>query len=791
MDPSLESPAAVHGALFNHLVMPAKLPQQRDPERQIQLIESELVQRLTAAAKVMSELPGNVDQCRPVWDSIGKTLAACQYLNTAGRIDKAVLLRELHDLGPSGCIVLQIEKQNAGLIIRRSQDPIFNDSVVFEAFEASAKNENVLATKSALLWDFPGIAVAIPFTTFADYHFQSSLATFIEQASLETIKDFAAHAFKAGTSVFEYRNTGDPSIITSLLMGILEENGRRVAPVLLRKRVRDDVCWHHAKKPWRRLPYYLTLRVCIERFLCLSLSPEQGRLEYKFFMCVLLSTFLDATIAFQASTEKIHFLKKKVCRRLVKVDLDRSRSQDRAAISRYDFLFNRLNPIFTTTIDKCSYFLHRAITQTRKSLTKQIPTLPRKASFLELQLGLRVSYDYIRKAITSHKAPRRRRQYREIPGEGSVEAPKDHLSHYAQRYHTLINTETELLASTKGSCAQISQQIFDYIHTAIPLYEGNAEQKSQMLLTVMELWIKMDSIACASFPLLTDFHPMFYPQMLDVLLLPQLMDMRRLSMLQDLLSARVKKASASRRNIFEDPSPGCFAERYYKESSDGPALKDFHGAIIELANNMRDQKQREWKKKSKEYDELISRIDISACTYIFDEYNPHSRGYHDRNCSRCSMMEKAQSMRINIFEDPLPSDPVIARAVIFELVCPKEYAAYRDTTWWLLRRIATHFDDKGIPPRCILRDYLQLKSFWGPSQHKLGLASTTKPCKFAVYLENSCPYSCTDRLPAFCTCLAVQQMSYYWILQFMSPITLRSPFQLNGMDVMVYAAQTL
>ncbi|KAK1447923.1 hypothetical protein CMEL01_09762 [Colletotrichum melonis] len=739
MNPLLvESPAAVHGALFSHLAMPAKLPQQRDPEKQIQLIESELVQRLAAAAKIMSELPGNADQCRDVWDSVGKTLGACQHLNAAGQIDKAILLRELHDLGPSGCIVLHIEKQNAGLIIRRAQDPIFNDSVVFEAFEASAKNEQVLATEGALLWDFPGIAVAIPFTTFADQHFQSSLATFIEQASLETVKDFAAHAFKTGTSVFEYRNTGDPSIITSLLMAILEENGRRVAPVLLRKRVRDEICWDHAKRPWRRLPYYLILRVCIERFLCVSLSPEQGRLEYKFFMCVLLSTFLDATITFQASAENVHFLKKKICRRLVKVDLDRSRSQDRVAVSRYDFLFNRLNPTFTATIDKRSYFLHRVITQTRKSLTKQIPTLPRKAPFVDMQLGLRASYEYIKKVILSNKAPRRRRRYREIPGEGPVEAPRDHLSHYAQRYHKLINTETELLASTKDSCTQISQQIFDYIHTAAPLYEGNAEQNSQMLLTVMELWIKMDSIACASFPLLTDFHPMFYPQMLDVLLLPQLGDMRRLSMLQDLLSARVKNASASRRNIFEDPSPGCFAERYYKESSEGSVLKDLHGAIIELASNMRDQKQREWKKKSKEYDELISRIDISACTYIFDEHNPQGRGYHDRNCARCSMMEKAQSMRINIFEDPLPSDPVVARAVIFELVCPKEFAAYRDTTWWLLRHLATHFDDQGILPRCLLRDYLQLKSFWRPSQHKLGLASTTKP--FHVTHYTSMPF---------------------------------------------------
>ncbi|KAK1673834.1 hypothetical protein BDP55DRAFT_705373 [Colletotrichum godetiae] len=608
MDSSLESPAALYGALFNHLAMPAKLPQQRDPENQIHLIESDLV---------MGELPGNADQCRDVWDATRKTLLTCQHLNTAGHTDKANLSKELHDLGPSGCIVLYIEKQNAGLIIRRAQDPIFSDSVVFEAFEASAKNENVLATKSALLRDFPGIAVAIPFTIFADHHFQSSLATFIEQPSLEIVKDFAAHAFKAGTNIFEYRNIGDSSIITSFLMAILEENGQRIAPVLLRKRVHDDFCW-------------------------------------------------DPT------TENIHFLKKKVCRRLVKIDLDRSRSQDRAAISIYDFLFNRLNPTFTTTIDKCSHFFHRAITQKRMSLTKQILPLPRKAPFSNMKLGLRVSYDYVKKTA------------------------KDHLSHYARGYHKLINTETKLLASTEDSCLKISQQIFNYTNIAIPLYKGNAVQKSQMLLTVMELWIKMDLIACASFPLMTEFHPLFHPQMLDI--------------------ARVKKASASRRNIFEDPSPGCFAER-------------LHGTIIKLADDMRDHKAWKWMSKSKEYHDLISRIDASACTYIF-EYKPLGRGYHDRDCSRWSMMERAQSMRINIFEGPLPRDPVVARAVIFELACPKEFAAYRDTTWWLLRQLATHFDDKAVLPRYFLRDYLQLKSFWRPGHHKLGLASTTKPFPF-------------------------------------------------------------
>ncbi|OHW97449.1 hypothetical protein CSPAE12_03894 [Colletotrichum incanum] len=663
---------------------------------------------------------------RDAWESVRQTLLACRELYQGGRIDKASLVRELEQLGPSGSIVLYFETQNAGLIIRRAQDPVFNDSVIFEAFEASAKNENVLAAKCALIWDFPGIAVAVPYTTFTQQDFQLSLANFIEQASLETVKDFAAYAFKAGATVFEYRNTGDPSIITSLLMAILEENGRRIAPQLLRKRVRDDVCWDHAKKPWRRLPYYLVLRVAIQRYLALALGHEQSRLEYKFFITVVLATFLDDSPSHCIAVERTHFLKKKICRRLVKLDLDKDCCQFKDAVARYHYMFSCLGPRFNEAIDRCSALLQRGLTQERLSLAKQISALPRKAPEQDRCLSLRLSHGYIKNVLQKFRAPTSKR-YRELPGEGLAEAAKDHLSQYAQSYHKLVDKEMELVASAAESCSGVSRQIFDYANTAMPMYEENPEQKSLMLLTVMELWQKMDSIACDSFPLLMEYHPVFHPQMLDTLLLPQFSDMARLGSLQTLLSARVARAASDHRNIFEDPSPGCFAERYYSESSDASDLPALHKDIVELANDMRDRKETEWKKKSREYDDLISRIDTSACVYIADEYNLHGRERHDPNCPRCLMMWTAQHMRISIFEELLPLDSATAKSVIFELACPTEFAIYRDTTWWILRYLATHFDDHGIQPRCLLRDYLQLKPFFCQSQRKVGLASTTKP----------------------------------------------------------------
>ncbi|KAK2040736.1 hypothetical protein LZ31DRAFT_603645 [Colletotrichum somersetense] len=732
MDASLVTPAAIHGALYNHLVLPAKLPQQQDSDQQADLVRKALTERMAAAAKVMSDLPDNEKPSRNAWTSVSQMLLASNELYRGGRVDKASLLRELEQLGPSGCIVLHIETQNAGLIIRRAQDPIFNDSVIFEAFEASAKNENVLEAKGALVWDFPGIAVAVPYTTFAKSDFQLSLANFIEQASLETIKDFAAYAFKAGATVFEYRNTGDPSIITSLLMAILEENGRRIAPKLLRKRVRDDVCWDRAKKPWRRSPCYLVLRVAIQRYLASELGHPQGQLEYKFFIAGVLATFLDASLSHLTGVEQIHLLQKKICRRLVKLDLDKDHCQDRHALARYSYLFSSLELKFNRAIDNCTTFIQRVLKQQRVALVKHIPELPRKALDQDLRLSLRLSHAYIKNVLQKAKVSARKR-YRYLPDEGPAEAAKDHLSKYAQDYHKLIDKEMELVSLAPESCEEVSRQIFDYVHAAMPMYDNNPEQKSLMLLTVMELWRKMDSVACDSFPLLREFHPVFHPQMLDGLLLPQFSELARLGSLQALLSSRIARAGSSHRNIFEDPSPGCFAERYYNESSDAPFLKAIHQEITDLANDMRDRKEKEWKKKTRVYNELITRIDKSVCVYLADEHDYRGQELHDPHCPRCSMMCTAQHMRITTFEEPLPPDLTAAKSVIFELACPKDFAVYRDTTWWILRYLATHFNDEGIKPRCLLRDYMQLKPFFRQSHRKVGLASTTKPFQTTHY----------------------------------------------------------
>ena len=102
---------------------------------------------------------------------------------------------------------------------------------------------------------------------------------------------------KAGLSTVETRDTADPGLISSMLAALLEANGRRVSPTTLKKRVHDDVLWNSADMPWRRLPFWLTLRVTLQRHLCDALGADRGRLEYKFLQCVIhLHLLKDVTI---------------------------------------------------------------------------------------------------------------------------------------------------------------------------------------------------------------------------------------------------------------------------------------------------------------------------------------------------------------------------------------------------------------------------------------------------------------------------------------------------------------
>ena len=636
------------------------------------------------------------------------------------------------------------------------------ESAIFEAFEASPLSEKVLASVNALQWDFPGCAIAVPFSEFAKSTFQDSLAVFLEQASTESIKRFAARTNKAGSLAFECRDTVDPALITQMLMTLLEVNGHRVYPPLLRKRVRDDVCWTDgAEKPWRRSPFWLVLRVGLQKHLSTLFGAEVGRVHYKFLICLVLTRLIDDTLN-HFSPELVAFLKAKLCRRLVKLEVDKDRASSTIR-PIYEYMFTVLGSLFHKTTKNANKSIELAWTNFKKTIRRPIPPLPRFADPQDLLLKLPNSSAYLHQILNQPLqgfVP-----YRFPVNRGLLTATNKNMGAFVNRYFLLSENESESYIPVPASksdcerrCIELASRIGTYISAVGTSYDANPEQKSIMLLTVMELWMSMDECATDLFDLLKDYDSGFPPEMLDILQLPRMQDMYRLQKIQTYLQGRQKMCNYSHMTIFNDPVKGCFADRYYNRSQDSIELQTLHQSIETAADLARTEKEREWRKLNAEYDTLARAISASSCLYTWDEINPLLRMHDDRHCQKCFLERKSKRFKIQIHEHPLPSSLIDAKAVVFELCCPKAFTAYRDATWRILGTLACSKQTEYREPNMLLRDYSELKPFMNSKRCDVSLASRTKSfltthyshIYFPVKIESTCTTNGL-RLGYYCT----------------------------------------
>jgi len=131
------------------------------------------------------------------------------------------------------------------------------------------------------------------------------------------------------------------------------------------------------------------------------------------------------------------------------------------------------------------------------------------------------------------------------------------------------NSNTALLAlkvSSEKYYSEIAKEIAKYLSAVANANNFYLEQKSIMLLSVMELWILIDECAALLFSLLKEYNPGFSTNISDVLQLAHFQDMCCLQKIQKYLQNRHMTCNGSSRTVFDNPSKGCFAERYFNQS---------------------------------------------------------------------------------------------------------------------------------------------------------------------------------------------------------------------------------
>jgi hypothetical protein len=107
--------SALLEAVFNHLVLPPKLPERQDTD--IESIQQSILSRLIRACETLEQSTGN--EFRDTWTSVRRSLLVCRDTNL-GHLEKVSMLTAFADLGANDILILHVVEQNAALLIRRN-----------------------------------------------------------------------------------------------------------------------------------------------------------------------------------------------------------------------------------------------------------------------------------------------------------------------------------------------------------------------------------------------------------------------------------------------------------------------------------------------------------------------------------------------------------------------------------------------------------------------------------------------------------------------------------------------
>ncbi|OAA53143.1 hypothetical protein ISF_08984 [Cordyceps fumosorosea ARSEF 2679] len=716
-------------AVFNHMVLPPKLPDA--PEADSIPLSWDLTERLIRACKHLQDPEADMP-----WKMIEVSLRLSRdVLPPISKETLAVALSAIADGDGSECLALHVAQQNAAMILYKNKK---TEEVTFEAFEVSPSTGAVLDTHHALRCAFPCRAVAIPAAELADPSFCDALADFTEQAADTALDRFAARACKGGATVVEVRDTPSPALITEMLFSFLEAIGRPVPAHTVQKRVRDDVVLGSAERPWRRSPYWLMLRVFVQRVIAISCLDEgrSSRLSFKLVMCVVLAHLLS-DCQNHIEPEKVLMLQAKLCRRLAKLENElkevSSPQHDGCGAQ-----FAQHRPFFQATVTEARRSVEGLWEQYKKRAARPIPKLPWNADPADLVLKLSNSEQRLKLLLSASVAPPKRAGSRYSPSQ--AEGTVMQVNNLAARYASVVSCAERAMLTLKKTfgaadeaCIELSGAMTEYMDVIHGNFAEDAILASHHLLNLFELWVAMDSAAVKMCPLLERYHPSFAAEALDLLCFMSRGDMERLRLIQAYLDKRIKLSGGeAARTIFSDPNHGAsFPAAYMDADDDESSRMALLMARIEQASDESEAtKRRELVKVMAQYETLSAEMKTGTCVC-----KRLPDGTLDvRGCRRCYKARCRYRLRVQVHEGFMPRGRPKRAAVLLELGMPEYLIMYRDATWRL--RMLGHDRSKlgrtSAEPAILVAKFAPLRRF----ARKDGVRSTlTLASRNKAYLQ--------------------------------------------------------
>ena len=717
--------------LTHHTVLPPELPQADDvdPSHEITLLKT-TISSLRAFQHIFErQHSDSAEQVGAVASMIEKLLFSRDRDGNISELQLANLLRDLIGT-PSATIPLEIKAQNAALIIR-----IEGNCVIFEAFELAPPNNQVMSTKGRLIRSFPTVACCVPVAKLSEKGLIAALAHAIAKMSSQAAPGFQPRVRKAGQDHDEDRDTTHPGLITDYLMTIISAVGKpmEVLPQGLWKNTREEVLWSNAKRPWRRSPLWLLVRVAMQ----LRFAHSATNSLYKPFMVFFFSQILRHAKGYHGTirSEVLYVISAKLTRRIRKLD----------TFFETQPSFQDWMSVVTTSLNEAHNSMNCAweaiANDSELNIDTSLLNTLNPSEDLNIKLeGLDgfISNIASRKRLSNASEFRPTAKYPQymadlipssVNGDSGYEIFRLAAAEMWVENH-LVSWLEHCLAQ-ESTCEKILQFVKAYHSTASSAYINLPSSLSVMYLCILELWVACDRSACHIYPLLREYDPELHLEPLQALSLPHKTHLKRLEGVEQYVRLRRARANSHRSSVMCNFGHiSSFAVKFFDQSSAHQALRS---RIERDAKSKRQQKREELSDKQERYRKLMKAYDEGKCEYrdvVIDQYHGYTESRHSPSCQRCSKRNEADSIDIYVNEWPLSSIDRVAKATVFELQIPVAFSNWRDATNYVAKNVLGFVQTCSERPRSRYtlsghEDLCKLRSV--PFSQRIFPLSQTKP----------------------------------------------------------------
>ncbi|KAH8792932.1 hypothetical protein DL96DRAFT_1828817 [Flagelloscypha sp. PMI_526] len=721
--------------ILNHVFMPLRLPQASDLPGDDFTLEYELARSMYTSVQYLADeiarsatsLSSPLSPDQHLWKGVLKTLQSVVFFHQNEAFSAENLEEKLLSLEPGGtCFSLLIRAQNTVLILRVNEE-----SVHFDAFTASLPNAVIHSTPGRIRQGFPEASVSFPLRHFKNEHLASQIASVLASFNVDEMDESAAHAVKSGSKMIECRDQASAHLITSFFLDVLSVlDGQRHAPQQIIKRIRDDVISSPGPDkvvPWRRSKLWILLRVVLQTTL--------GPATYKNLMVYYLSCLLERACHAGVENELLAQFRHKIAYRCDK--LEKGHGVATVVAKKVQMVEDLAKRTMQAVWDDI-----RAQTDTLKP---EVPWNPRGLKFQEdAKLMLTHSGPYLKNVLARPLTAPPRATFSPSERPRLIDLPSfaDMLTHVRQckafsptspaiqlleleDFENLMRTQLPQWIASHRSDEQapvlLRHCINKYNDAAASAY-GNPESQSIRILTVLDLWVALDRIVLSQIPLLSDYPCDLSPSLLQPLLLRRRIDLSRAISLAQYLHKRSRDTPS----VFAPATSSSFSYAYFC-SGNGMAMQELLAKITLSSQTDSAQKRQDVKDTNRSHNEMLS--EAAQMEHI------HSSSYQNgvwkedkRGCKRCQKVGRAHSLKVSVWEYYLPSGDIEASNLVFELLAPIAFVAWRSATFTVLNDI---FIAPKVPQenkKLLLVDYVtHRKVHSGPrNPGRLTLASTVE-----------------------------------------------------------------